>query len=72
MRRLFVQEDGEGWWEVRDPDDGAASLYRGDRIWAEGYARRVCQPTGGTIRVVPADGAEQEYVVRPPARPPRT
>lgn len=71
MKRLVVQENADGWWEVLEVDVGREPLYRGDRLWAEGFARRHCQATGGTISVVsPTEGQLAEYAVKPPGQPP--
>lgn len=72
MRRLVVQQNDTLGWDVLDPEDGANPLYRGDRIRAEGFARRLFQADGGTVTVTGLGAMPlSEYVVKPSGHAPR-
>lgn len=56
MKRLVVEQDFAGGWNVREADSQLTLLYRSDRLRSEGFARRICAPDGGTVTVVGNDG----------------
>lgn len=57
MKRLVVQQDFVGGWNVCEEGEGVALLFRSDRIRSEGFARRLCSPEGGIITVADNTGA---------------
>lgn len=70
MRRLVVQQDTIGGWDVHDLGS-SEQLCRGDRIRAEGFARRLCAAGGGTVVVVGNNGLVlAEYTVPVATRAP--
>ncbi|MGD8199096.1 hypothetical protein ACQE98_00360 [Ornithinimicrobium sp. W1679] len=53
-----------GSWEVLD--DTGQRLFHGDKLRAQGYARRRCADGGGTVTVVSRTGEQlTEYAVAP-------
>jgi hypothetical protein len=57
MKHLVVQQDFVGGWNVHEVGADLAILYRSDRLRAEGFARRLCSPEGGSVQVVGHTGA---------------
>ncbi|GGK79074.1 hypothetical protein [Ornithinimicrobium pekingense] len=57
MKHLVVQQDFVGGWNVHEVGAELALLYRSDRLRAEGYARRLCSPEGGSVTVIGHTGA---------------
>lgn len=56
MKNLVVQQDFAGGWNVHEVGAEPTLLFRSDRLRAEGYARRLCSPEGGSVKVVSNDG----------------
>jgi hypothetical protein len=56
MKHLVVQQDFVGGWNVHEIGAELAILYRSDRLRAEGFARRLCSPEGGSVKVVAHTG----------------
>lgn len=70
MRRLVVQQDTIGGWDVHELGS-SEQLHRSDRIRAEGFARRLCAAEGGTVMVVGHTGqVVAEYAVPVASRAP--
>ncbi|WP_134774389.1 hypothetical protein [Ornithinimicrobium flavum] len=64
MTRLVVKMNDRGAWEVFD--DTGQSLFSGERLRAEGFARRLCAAAGGTVTVVSRTGEQLgQYRVAP-------
>lgn len=71
MKRLVVQETTIGGWDVLDVNAGHTSLYRSDRIRAEGWARQHSAVRGGNVTVVAGNGVTlAEYAVKAWTREP--
>ena len=70
MRRLVVQQDSIGGWDVHDLGSDE-QLHRSDRIRAEGFARRLVSAEGGSVVVVGHNGMVlTEYAVPVATRQP--
>lgn len=69
MRRIVVRQGQAGGWDVHEMGEDEV-LHRSDRIRAEGFARRLCAPAGGSVVVVAQTGGVlAEYAVPAAARP---
>ena len=65
MKHLVVQQDFVGGWNVHEAGAELALLYRSDRLRAEGYARRLCSPEGGSVTVIGHTGSVlSEYTAK--------
>lgn len=65
MKHLVVQQDFVGGWNVHEVGAELALLYRNDRLRAEGFARRLCSPEGGSVTVIGHTGAVlSEYTAK--------